>query len=126
MPPKYKIALIKNLPHRAYHLFSTKTIFYKRLKNIKQTLVNNNFPNKLIDQQIKQYPYNIHKNSNNDNSNNRINLYYKNQVHKNYKIDKQVITNIIYRHIKPTEPQKQKKLIIYYIKFKTSNLIINK
>ena len=42
-----------------------------------------------------------------------------NQMHKNYKLDEQVMTNI-----KPTEPQKQIKLIIYYTKFKTSNLIV--
>ena len=45
-------------------------------------------------------------------------------MHKNYKVDWQVMTNILYRHIKPTEPQKQTKLIIYYTKFKTSKLII--
>ena len=42
-------------------------------------------------------------------------------MHKNYKLDKQVIINIIHRHIKPTEHQKQIKFITYYIKFKTSN-----
>ena len=64
---------------------------------MKQTLVNN-FPNKLIDQQIKLYLHNIHRNSNNNNSNNtnRISLYYKNQMHKNYKLDEQVISNIIH------------------------------
>ena len=45
-------------------------------------------------------------------------------MHKNYKLHKQVITNILQRHIKPTEPQKQIKLIIYYTKFKTPNLIV--
>ena len=30
-------------------------------------------------------------------------LYYKNQMHKHYKLDEQVITNIIHRHIKPIE-----------------------
>ena len=45
-------------------------------------------------------------------------------MHKNYKIDEQVITNIIYRHIKSIEQQKQIKLIIYYAKFKISNLIV--
>ena len=45
-------------------------------------------------------------------------------MHKNYKVDKQVISNIIHRHIKPTKPPKQIKLIIYYTKFKTSNLIV--
>ena len=54
----------------------------------------------------------------------RINLYYKNQMHKNYKVDEQVISNVIHRHIKPTEPQKQIKFIIYYTKFKISNIIV--
>ena len=53
---------------------------------MKQTLVHNNFPNKIIDQQIKQYLHNIHKNSNNNiNNTNRINLWYKDQMHKNIK-----------------------------------------
>ena len=46
---------------------------------MKQTLVNNNFPNELIGQQIKKYLHNIHKNSNNNHNNyntNRINRYY--------------------------------------------------
>ena len=43
-------------------------------------------------------------------------------MHSNYKLDEQAITNILKRHIKPIE--KQIKLIIYYIKFKTSNLIV--
>ena len=43
-------------------------------------------------------------------------------MHYNYKLDEQAITNIKKRHIKPTEKQKQIKLI-YYTKFKPSNLI---
>lgn len=35
----------------------------KDLTNIKQSLVNNNFPNKLVDHQIKLYIYSIHKNN---------------------------------------------------------------
>ena len=45
-------------------------------------------------------------------------------MHKNYKVDEHVITNIILRHIKPTESHKQIKLIIYFTKYKTSNLIV--
>ena len=59
------------------------TISCEELKNIKQTLVNDNFTNKLIDQQIKQYIPNIYKHSNNSNKNtNRLNLHYKNQMHQ--------------------------------------------
>ena len=45
-------------------------------------------------------------------------------MHYNYKSDECEITNIIKRHIKPSEKQKLIKLIIYYTKFKTSNLIV--
>ena len=45
-------------------------------------------------------------------------------MHEIYKVEEQVITNIIYRRIKPTEHQKQIKLIIYYTIFKTSNLVV--
>ena len=45
-------------------------------------------------------------------------------MHYLYKLDEQEITNIINRHIKPIEKQKQIKLIIPYSKFKTSNAII--
>ena len=55
-------------------------MFNKELTNIKRTLVSKNFPNKLVDQQIKLYFHNIHKNNNpsNNNNTNRINL---NQMH---------------------------------------------
>ena len=45
-------------------------------------------------------------------------------MHNNYKLDEQEITNIIKRHIKLIEKEKQLKLIINYTKFKTSNLIV--
>ena len=45
-------------------------------------------------------------------------------MHYNYKFDKQAITNIIKGGSKPIKKQKQIRLIIYYIKFKTSNLIV--
>ena len=45
-------------------------------------------------------------------------------MHKNNKLEGEVISNVIHRHVKDTEPQKQIKLIIYNIKFKTSYLIV--
>ena len=45
-------------------------------------------------------------------------------MHKNYKVDEQVIILIINRHIKPTGPQNQINLIMYYTKFQTSNIIV--
>ena len=47
-------------------------------------------------------------------------------MHNNYELEEQVITNIINLSniVKPIEKQKPIKLIIYYTKFKTSNLIV--
>ena len=45
-------------------------------------------------------------------------------MHYKYKLDGQVITNIIKKHMKPIEKQIQMKIIIYLSKFKTSNLIV--
>ena len=37
---------------------------------------------------------------------------------------KKILKTLIHRNILPTDPNKKIKLIIYYDKFKTSNLII--
>ena len=55
-----------------------------------------------------------------------INLYYKNQFHSNYKIDEHIFKkkNIL-ENVFLTDPTKKVRLIIYYNKFKASNLIIS-
>ena len=45
-------------------------------------------------------------------------------MHKNYLLDDHVMNNIIQRYIKPTEQPNEKKIINYYIKSKTSHLIV--
>ena len=43
-------------------------------------------------------------------------------MHYNYKLDENILKTLIQRNILTTDPN---KLIIYYNKFKTSNLVIN-
>ena len=46
-------------------------------------------------------------------------------MHYNYKSDEKILKTLIHRNILPTDPNKKIKLIIiYYDKFKTSNLVI--
>ena len=56
---RYKKASIDNLTYRAKLISSSKTIFYKELKNIKLTLINNCFPNYIEDEQIKRTIENV-------------------------------------------------------------------
>ena len=53
-PSDIKKAIIHNLISRAKLISSSKTIFYKEVENIKQALINNGFPNYIVDEQIKR------------------------------------------------------------------------
>ena len=50
---------------------------------------------------------------------------YRNQMHYNYKSDEKIMKTLIHKNILPTDFNKKIKLIIYYNKFKTSNLVIS-
>ena len=53
-----------------------------------------------------------------------LTFFYRNQMHYNYESDEKILKTLIHKNILPTDPNKKKKLIIYYNKFKTSNLVI--
>ena len=53
-----------------------------------------------------------------------INLFYEGQMHPNFQKDESAITKIIRRYITTTDPEKKLRFIIYYRKFRTTNLII--
>ena len=94
-PFHYKRTIIK-LISRAKLLSSSQTIFLKELKNIKQTLMNNGFPNYIVDTEMKQF-INKPKQPDIDNNLNHkqsINLYYKKQFHGNYKIDEHILKTL--------------------------------
>ena len=52
-PSDIKKQIINNLISRAKLISPHKTIFYKEVENINQALINNGFPNYIVDEQIK-------------------------------------------------------------------------
>ena len=60
-PFRYKKAIINNLISRAKLISSSKTIFYKEVENIKQALINNGFPNYIVNEQIKRMIKNVNQ-----------------------------------------------------------------
>ena len=122
-PYRYKTAVIKNFLQRAKLISSSRTLFLKELSNIKQTLVNNGFPNRLVDEQISVF---LHNSSTNPSQPRKksVDFYYRNQFHQNYRQDESVIKDILEKCISPVDPEFTIRLIIYYKKFKTANLII--
>ena len=51
-PSNIKKAIINNLISHEKLISSFKTIFHKEIKNIKQTLINNGFPNYIVDDEL--------------------------------------------------------------------------
>ena len=127
-PSDIKKAIIHNLISRAKLISSSKTIFYKEVENIKQALINNGFPNYIVDEQIKCMIKNVNQQNKQcttpPSQQTYIKLFYRNQMHYNYKSDEKILRILIHRNMPPTDPYKKIKLIIYYNKFKTSNLVI--
>ena len=60
-PSDIKKAIIHNLISRVKLISSSKTIFYKEVENIKQALINNGFPNYIVDEQIKRMIKNVNQ-----------------------------------------------------------------
>ena len=124
---RYKKAIINNLISHAKLISSSKTIFYKEVENIKQALISNGFPNYIVDEQIKRMIKNVNQQNKHcttpPSQQTYIELFYRNQMQYNYKSDEKILKTLLHRNILPIDPNKKIKLIIYYNKFKTSNLV---
>ena len=99
------------------------------VENIKQALINNGFPNYIVDEQIKRMIKNVNQQNKQctipSSQQTYIKLFfYRNQMHYNYKSNEKILKTLIHKNILLTDPNKKIKLVIYYNKFKTSNLVI--
>ena len=94
---------MKTFLHRAYNVCSSWELFNEELMRIKQLLVNNNFPNQIVDRTIKNFLARKFANSNTDSLQDETNrtekpivntetcddetakLFYENQMTSSYK-----------------------------------------
>ena len=109
---------------------------------IKQLLVNNNFPNQIVDRTIKNFLDRKFANSNIDSLQDETNrtakptvtaethddetakLFYENQMTSSYKQEEAALRKIIHDNVKPLEPVKTIKLQIFYKNKKLKHLFI--
>jgi hypothetical protein len=113
-PDKYKKGVIMNFLHRAYKICSSWSLFHQEVLRIKQLLVNNNFPIKLIDDTIHRFMKNKFDIPIKANDNETIKLYYEMQMSDNYKEEEKELEAIVHKNIVPKEETKKIKLYIYY------------
>ena len=123
-PDKYKVSVVKSYMKRAYEVSSSWDLFNAEVSRMKQVLINNGFPNYIVDREVQTLMDNINNNNNTNNTQDTIKLYYANQMNNNYKTDETVIKNIIKHNVKPKNPTDNIELIIYYKNIKTKQLVM--
>ena len=125
----------KNL-HRAYNICSDYISLTTEIARIKQLLINNNFPNYLVDQVTKEFinkkqdnklhAQNKRDTANTEQQNNQVEFYYRNQMTSNYKQVEKELATIINSNIETTNEAKLKLNIYYKLSRKVKNLFIRK
>ena len=82
------------------------------VKNIKQALIDNGFPDYIVDEQIKRMIKNVNQQNKQcttpSSQQTYIRLFYPNQMHYNYKSDEKIMKTLIHKNILPTDPNKKK------------------
>ena len=104
LPEKYKTALIKTLIYRSFKITSTWETFTNEVNRITKRLINNNFPQYLIEKIINNTVSNIYrKNYNNDQINNTKEapfiVYYNSETVSNIKEEEKKLEKIIKNEI---------------------------
>ena len=79
----------------------------------------------MVDKHIKEF---ISKKINNETptmNKTKIEVFYKNQMNGNYKLEERILKNIVYKNVKCNDSEnEQLKIIFYYKNSKTANLVI--
>ena len=121
---KYKLSVINNYLNRAYNTSQNWESFHNEINHIKQVLVNNNYTNTIIDQQINKFLNHKIEKSNNTQNSTYLDIYHKNQTHTNSKIDEKTLKEIIMTNVKCINQNQNIRIIFYYKNMKTSNFVI--
>ena len=114
-PAKYKEAVVKTLLHRAFNISSTWEAFHNEITSKKQLLVNDEYPIKLIDEQISNFlSLKFNKISIQIITPPNITLFYRNQFNSNFKQEEIMLRQIVKKNIVPADKEKKISLCIFY------------
>ena len=85
---KYKKSVIFNYLQRAYKISQNWQDFHAEINYIKQILINNNYSNTIVDDQINSFINSkVHPSHKPDTIPTKLPLFYQSQFHSNYKIE---------------------------------------
>ena len=122
-PERYKLGVIRTFLHRAYTVCSTWATLHAELTRIHQLLANNNYPQDVIEEEIRKFLDKKVTNVNNKLDDEAIIFYYMNQFTSQYKQDEARLRKIISDNVSGVE-NKCIKMFIYYKNRKVRDLFI--
>lgn len=124
-PDRYKLSVIRSYIRRAIKLCSEWTTLHSELKRVKQLLVNNGYPNRLIDTEIEsQMKRHIEKDEKDADDKVKLTLFYQNQMSPAYEVDERVLKRIVYCNVTPKDSSDKLQIVVYYKNQKVSNLVM--
>ena len=114
-PHRYKVGVLKSLMERALKVCGNRTTLSIEISRIKQVLVNNNFPMKLIELECSKFMRRqIHLDPPDDSDpKTPVKLFFRNQMTTQYKIEESNLNKIISDHVIPADGRNI-QLHIYY------------
>ena len=122
-PDKYKVGTIKTLLHRAFKVCSDWKLFHLETNRLKQLFTNNNFPMRVIEDEVNRFLDMKLVDPINHSDKNVTQIYYQGCMHTHYKQEERNLNKIIHENISPAEGLAI-KLSIYYKTKKLSNMFI--
>ena len=96
----------------------------KELDFVAEQLVDNGYSNRDINRITRCTLNQWYAPEEQSEENRKIKLFYKNQMHAEYKKDEAIIRHIINQNIAVTDPESEISLIIYYQNKRTSHLLM--
>ena len=123
-PTRYKDSTISAYIRRALTHCSTWKQVHLEIERSTQVLLNNGFCEKDINRLTKKILDSWLSKKQIEENKENINIFYKGTFSSAYKEDERIITQLVRKNIKPSDPDKRVKLIIYYKTKKTSHLLL--
>lgn len=113
LPQDYKLAIIKTLVFRAHRTCSNWNLFDLEMKRITQNLINNNFPQYIIEKTINTTLSKLYNSSNPEDNTNSIPIYVRSNNAKTMKTDAKQLQHIIEKTT-ISKSTKKIKISMYY------------
>ena len=115
VPFSYKLALVKTLVHRVFHICSSWTMFHENIDELENILQINSFPLKVINNEIRKYLNNRLLGTKSEKKSN-LHYYKLPYIGKFSKDTKEKISQICQKYCK------ELKIVISFSLFKTGSL----